>query len=72
MGLLVMLGDSFTLTIMNYMLRDYSESYFANRSDVFNIKDEVRNADVIVLESCERLDYRMWDDVDNLIEVLGE
>ncbi len=69
---LVMLGDSFTLTIMNYMLRDYSESYFANRSDVFNIKDEVRNADVIVLESCERLDYRMWDDVDNLIEVLGE
>ena len=39
---------------------------------MFNIKDEVRNADVIVLESCERLDYRMWDDVDNLIEVLGE
>ncbi|MCR5010939.1 MAG: hypothetical protein K6A72_01210 [Lachnospiraceae bacterium] len=69
---LVMLGDSFTLSIMNYMLRDFPESCFANRSDVFNIKDEVRSADIIVLESCERLDYRLWDDVDNLIEVLGE
>ncbi len=68
----VMLGDSFTLSIMNYMLRDYPESCFANRSDVFNIKDEIRNADIIVLESCERLDYRTWDDVDNLIEVLSE
>ncbi len=69
---LVMLGDSFTLSVMNYMLRDFPESCFANRSDVFNIKDEIRNADIIVLESCERLDYRLWDDVDNLIEVLGE
>lgn len=67
----VMVGDSFRLYMMPYIERDFSHVSIAHRDNIHDIEDDIRQADILVIECVERLDDSLNGTMLELINILG-
>lgn len=67
----VMVGDSFRLYMMPYLERDFSHVSIAHRDNIHDIEDDIRQADILVVECVERLDDSLNGTILELINILG-
>ena len=66
----VMVGDSFRLYMMPYLERDFPHVSIAHRDDIHDIEDDIRQADILVVECVERLDDSLNGTILQLIDIL--
>ncbi len=66
----VMLGDSFRLYMMPYLERDFSHVSIAHRDNVQDLTDDIRDADILVIECVERLDDSLNGTLIQIINIL--
>lgn len=76
---LVFIGDSFRCFMIDYLAKDFSHSVITyretpdNRTDYTEeVVENIRNADILVLEAVERYDYRLFPAIQKVIEILQE
>ena len=67
----VMVGDSFRLYMMPYLERDFAHVSVAHRDNIGDIQDDIRQADILVVECVERLDDSLNGTILQLINILG-
>ncbi len=68
----VLIGDSFRINMMPFMAKDYNYTVFAHRDNVYDIADDVRSCNVLVISAVERYDYQVFDTIDDTIAILQE
>ena len=66
----VMVGDSFRLYMMPYLERDFQQVRIAHRDNIHDIEDDIRQADILVVECVERLDDSLNGTILQLIDIL--
>ena len=66
----VMIGDSFRLYMMPYLERDFAHVSIAHRDNVNDLCDDIRRADILVVECVERLDDSLNGTILELISIL--
>ena len=66
----VMVGDSFRLYMMPYLERDFQHVSIARRDNIHDIEDDIRQADILVVECVERLDDSLNGTILQLIDIL--
>ena len=66
----VMVGDSFRLYMMPYLERDFQHVSIAHRDNIHDIEDDIRQADILVVECVERLDDSLNGTILQLIDIL--
>ena len=66
----VMIGDSFRLYMMPYLERDFAHASIAHRDNVNDVCDDIRQADILVVECVERLDDSLNGTILELISIL--
>lgn len=66
----VMVGDSFRLYMMPYLERDFPHVSIAHRDNIHDIEDDIRQADILVVECVERLDDSLNGTILQLIDIL--
>ena len=66
----VMVGDSFRLYMMPYLERDFAHVSVAHRDNIGDIQDDIRQADILVVECVERLDDSLNGTILELIDIL--
>ena len=66
----VMVGDSFRLYMMPYLERDFQHGRIAHRDNIHDIEDDIRQADILVVECVERLDDSLNGTILQLIDIL--
>lgn len=76
---LVFIGDSFRCFMIDYLVKDFSHSVITYRETPDNrtdypeeVVEGIRNADILVMESVERYDYRLFPAIQRVIEILQE
>jgi hypothetical protein len=57
---------------MDYLAKDFTHCTFAHRDYMKGIHDDIKNADVIVIEAVERYDYEGFKSLQRTINVLSE
>lgn len=65
----VMVGDSFRLYMMPYLERDFAHVSAAHRDNICDIQDDIRQADILVIECVERLDDSLNGTILQLIDI---
>lgn len=65
----VMVGDSFRLYMMPYLERDFPHVSIAHRDNIHDIEDDIRQADILVVECVERLDDSLNGTILQLIDI---
>ena len=65
-----MVGDSFRLYMMPYLERDFQHVSIAHRDNIHDIEDDIRQADILVVECVERLDDSLNGTILQLIDIL--
>lgn len=68
----VMIGDSFRLYMMPYLERDFSHISVAHRDNIQDVADNLRGADILVIECVERLDDSLNGTLIQIISILEE
>ena len=66
----VMVGDSFRLYMMPYLERDFQHVSIAHCDNIHDIEDDIRQADILVVECVERLDDSLNGTILQLIDIL--
>ena len=66
----VMVGDSFRLYMMPYLERDFQHVSIAHRDNIHDIEDDIRQANILVVECVERLDDSLNGTILQLIDIL--
>ncbi len=66
----VMIGDSFRLYMMPYLERDFSHISIAHRDNVQDLAEDIREADILVIECVERLDDSLNGTLIQIINIL--
>lgn len=69
---LVLLGDSFRVAMLPYLERDFAEICVAHRDEKHKIKQDIREADVLVVMAVERFDKTIFETAQVLIGYLGD
>ena len=69
---LCLVGDSFRVNMMPYLAKDFTSATFAHRDYMNQIHDDVKNADVIVVEAVERYDYEGFKCAQRVLNILSE
>ncbi len=64
----LMIGDSFRLAMIPYLSQDYSTLCVAHRNALDEVKDDFKDADVLIIGSVERFDKYMFEVMPNIIE----
>ncbi len=67
---LCVLGDSFRVNMMPYLSKDFTQCTFAHRDYMGEVKSDIRNADIIVIEAVERYDYEAFHTIQRVINLL--
>ena len=65
-----MIGDSFRLYMMPYLERDFSHISIAHRDNVQDLAEDIREADILVIECVERLDDSLNGTLIQIINIL--
>lgn len=68
---LVLVGDSFRIAMAEYLEKDFAECVIAHRKSMEDISDDIRETDILVLETAERFDYLLFQSLDEMIEILS-
>ncbi len=68
----VMLSDSFRISMLPYLEKDFTDIVVAHRDSADSIKDSIKEADVLVLMAAERYDDRLFDTAQKVITILEE
>lgn len=70
----VMLADSYRVMQLGYLERDFSDCFLTHRSQVndADVKEAIKNADVLVLAAVERLETDILAKARRIIEILSE
>ena len=63
----VMIGDSFRNFMVPYIKKDFNHCTFVYRDNVRDVTDDILSANVLVLQSAERYDYKSLSDMEYLI-----
>lgn len=58
---LVLVGDSFRAAMLPYLERDFAEICAAHRDEKQDIKQDIKEADVLVVEAVERFDKTLFE-----------
>lgn len=68
----VMLGDSFRKNMVRYLIKDFSNTLCTHRSNinVREVQEAIINADIIVIESVERIDESVMNAAKAVINIL--
>ncbi len=71
---IVLIGDSFRNSMVQFMAKDFSKGVFSHRSAIENeeVINAIKNTDVLVVEAVERFDSSNIDAAKKLIEILSE
>ena len=69
---LCLLGDSYREAMMPYIAKDFTHCSFIHRDYMNSAKDDIKNADIIVIEAVERFDYEALSSVQKVINTLSE
>lgn len=67
----VMIGDSYRNYMIDFIKKDFNHCTFAHREHKNEIVGDVLAANVLVIQTVERNDYKAMQDVDWLIQVLS-
>jgi len=68
---LVMVGDSFRVGMIPYLMRDFTETAVFNREVISSADEDILNCDVLVLQANERNDARILWSANYIIELLS-
>lgn len=68
----VLIGDSYRSFMTNYLVRDFSDCVIGHRHFVDEVEDDIRNADILVIEAVERYDDEMFECVEKVADILSE
>ena len=68
----VMLGDSFTQGMIPYLEKDFSVVCLTHRDNVSEVKEDVREADILVVFAVERFDSLLFDTAEILTQYLSD
>jgi len=69
---LVLIGDSYRINMIPYLSKDFSMCSFAYRDNIFEAETALADANMIVIESVERLDFKLIDTAKTLTEYLKQ
>ena len=69
---LVLIGDSFRVSMLPYLERDFSTVVAVQRENIKEAADDIKNADIIVMSCVERFDTKMFDALPALKECLTQ
>lgn len=69
---LVFLGDSFRIAMLPYLERDFAEICVAHRDEKQKIKQDIKEADVLVVSAVERFDKEIFESAKVLLGYLGD
>lgn len=69
---LVLLGDSFRVAMLPYLEKDFAEICVAHRDEKSKIKQDIKEADVLVVTAVERFDKAVFETAQVLIGYLGD
>jgi hypothetical protein len=63
----VLIGDSYRSFMVPYIKKDFDHCTFVYRDNVKDVTDDILSANVLVLQSAERYDYKSLADMEYLI-----
>lgn len=69
---LVLLGDSFRVAMLSYLERDFAEICVAHRDEKQKIKQDIKEADVLVVTAVKRFDKEIIETAQVLIGYLSD
>ncbi|MCR4695158.1 MAG: hypothetical protein K5773_07565 [Pseudobutyrivibrio sp.] len=67
---LCLIGDSFRVNMDPYLAKDFTNCTFVHRDYMSEVKPDIINSDVIVIEAVERYDYEAFNTVQRVINIL--
>ena len=68
----VMVGDSYRNFMIPYIKKDFDHCTFIHREHVREATEDILNANILVLQSAERYDYKCLADMEYLIQLLSQ
>lgn len=68
----VFVGDSYRINMIPFVSKEFSECSFVYRDNLWEAMDYIEDADTIIIESVERLDYKLIDTATWFIEFLKQ
>ena len=68
---LCLIGDSFRVNMMPYISKDFTNCTFVHRDYMGEVKDDIKNADIIVIEAVERYDYEAFHTIQRVINLFS-
>lgn len=69
---LVLLGDSFRVAMLPYLEKDFAEICVAHRDEKQKIRQDIKEADVLVVTAVERFDKAVFETAQALIGYLSD
>lgn len=68
----VIIGDSYRTNLIPYLEKEFSECTFVHRDAIEAAKENIKNADILVVSAVERYDYFIFEQIPTLISYLTE
>ncbi len=68
----VLVGDSFRVWMLQYVEKDFSHLCFVQRENADQVKDEIQDADILVVSAVERFDEDMFANIPLLTKYISE
>ena len=70
----VLVGDSFRKNMVRFLIKDFSNALCTHRDNVNarDVKFAIKNADIIVIESVERIDTSVVSAAKSILQILKE
>ena len=69
---LVLIGDSFRVSMLPYLEKDFSILTAVQRENMRDVSEEIKNSNIIVVTAVERFDTKMFDSLEELKGILTE
>ncbi|MCR4791739.1 MAG: hypothetical protein K5871_03250 [Lachnospiraceae bacterium] len=66
----VLVGDSFLEMLRPYITRDYMHTLYLRRTNEYACREDILNADILVVETVERYDGQVYESMEALIDIL--
>jgi hypothetical protein len=67
---LCLIGDSFRVNMMPYISKDFTKCTFVHRDYMGDVKSDILNSDIIVIEAVERYDYEAFHTIQRVINMM--
>lgn len=68
---LCLIGDSFRVNMIPYISKDFTQCTFVHRDYMGEVKNDIKDADIIVIEAVERYDYEAFHTIQRVINIFN-